>query len=53
MVARSARDGQTMPESLDGKLVARVAMGLDVLQRLQQQLGQVLMGLRGARGTKS
>jgi len=27
-------------------LVVRVAMGLDVVQRLQQQLQQVLTGLR-------
>ena len=49
MVARSARDGQTMPESLDGKLVVRVAMGLDVVQRLHQQLQQVMVGLRGVK----
>ena len=41
-----------MPEKLEGKLVVRVAMGLDVLQRLDQQLQQVLVGLRGVKTAK-
>ncbi|MEW6248728.1 MAG: hypothetical protein AB1555_18740 [Nitrospirota bacterium] len=49
MLARTARDGKTIPDSLDGKLVVRVALGLDVLQRLHQQLQQVLVGVRGKR----
>ncbi|HXF93176.1 MAG TPA: hypothetical protein VNK46_10515 [Nitrospiraceae bacterium] len=52
MLARTARDGKAIPESLDGKLVVRVAMGLDVLQRLHQQLQQVLVGVRGKREVK-
>jgi hypothetical protein len=52
MLSRTVREGKAMPERLDGKLVARVAMGLDVLQRLDQQLQQVLQGLRGAKPTK-
>ena len=51
-LARIAREGKTMPEKLEGKLVVRVAMGLDVLQRLDQQLQQVLAGLRGAKTAK-
>ena len=31
----------------NGALVARLAVGDDVLQNLHQQLGQVLQGLRG------
>ena len=52
MLARTARDGKTIPESLDGKLVVRMAMGVDVLQRLHQQLQQVLVSLRGQREVK-
>lgn len=52
MLARSARDGNAIPKSLDGKLVVRVAMGLDVLQRLHQQIQHVLIGLRGKRTAK-
>ena len=51
-LARIAREGKAMPEKLEGKLVVRVAMGLDVLQRLDQQLRQVLVGLRGAKTAK-
>jgi len=46
-VARGAREGKTLPETLNGKLVVRVALPLDVLLRLQQQLQQVAEGLRG------
>lgn len=51
-VVRAARGGQAISDKVDGKLIVRVAMGLDMLNRLQQQLQQVLVGLRGARGTK-
>jgi hypothetical protein len=45
-VAQKIRGGNAAPEKLEGALVVRVAMGLDVVQRLQQQLQQVLLGLR-------
>ena len=48
-VAKTAKDGQAAPKGLDGHLVARVAMPLDALVRLQQQIQQVLVGLREAR----
>jgi len=51
-LARSAREGKEMPKSLEGRLAVRVALPLDVLQRLQQQLQQVVTGLRGERGAK-
>src|SRR5437660_7079937 len=51
-VALASRQGKAMPENLEGRLVVRVAMGLDVLQRLTQQLQQLLQGLRGAPGMK-
>jgi len=52
-VARTAREGKEMPKSLDGKLAVRVALPLDALLRLQQQLQLVLTGLRGAKGQKT
>jgi hypothetical protein len=48
-VAKTAKDGQAAPKGLDGALVTRVAMSIDVLARLHQQIQQVLVGLREAR----
>ena len=47
-IAKTATDGQVAPKGLDGHLVTRVAMGVDVLARLHQQIQQVLVGLRDA-----
>ena len=47
-IAKTAKDGQAAPKGLDGHLVTRVAMGVDVLARLHQQIQQVLVGLREA-----
>lgn len=52
-VAQKIRGGHATPEGLEGALVVRVAMGLDVVQRLQQQLQQVLVGLRRQPAMKS
>ena len=51
-IARTAKDGQAAPKAIDGQLVTRGAMGVDVLARLHQQIQQVLVGLRDARGVK-
>jgi hypothetical protein len=51
-IAKTAKDGQAAPKGLDGVLVTRVAMGVDVLVRLHQQIQQVLVGLRDARQPK-
>ncbi|MBY0249641.1 MAG: hypothetical protein K2Q17_18465 [Nitrospiraceae bacterium] len=48
-IAKTAKDGQSAPKGLGGHLVTRVAMGVDALTRLQQQIRQVLVGLREAR----
>jgi hypothetical protein len=48
-IAKTAKDGQAAPKGLDGHLVTRVAMGVDVLARLHQQIQQVLVGMRDAR----
>src|SRR3954464_2851541 len=45
---RVARSGGKLPESLNGKLAVRVAMGYDGLANLHQQIGRMLGGLREA-----
>lgn len=45
---RMAREGGKLPESINGKLAARVALGYDALAQLHQQLGKVLAGLSEA-----
>jgi len=52
-IARTAKDGQAAPKGIDGQLVTRVAMGVDVLARLHQQVQQILVGLRDASKPKS
>jgi hypothetical protein len=52
-IAKTAKDGQAAPKGLDGHLVTRVAMGVDVLARMQQQIQQILAGLRDARQGKA
>jgi hypothetical protein len=51
-VAKTAKDGQPAPKGLEGALVTRVAMSVDVLARLHQQIQHVLVGLRDARKPK-
>ena len=51
-VAKSAKDGQPAPNGLEAHLVARVAMGVDVLARLHQQIQQVLISLQGGQQPK-
>jgi hypothetical protein len=51
-IAKAAKDGQAAPKGLEGTLVTRVAMGVDVLARLHQQMQQVLVSLRDAQLAK-
>ncbi len=51
-IAKTAKDGQAAPKGLEGSLVTRVAMGVDVLARLHQQIQQVLVSMRAARQGK-
>jgi hypothetical protein len=51
-IAKTAKDGHAAPKGLDGHLVTRVAMDLGSLARLQQQIQQVLVGLRTAQKPK-
>lgn len=43
-----ARQGTKLPEEIGGRLAARVALGLDVVQQLHQQLGGILQGVQRA-----
>ena len=52
-VAKTANDGQAAPKGLEGALVARVAMSVEVLARLHQQVQQVLVSMRDAQQAKS
>lgn len=51
-IAKTAKDGQAAPKGLEGHLVTRVALGIDVLARLHQQIQQVLISMRDARQPK-
>jgi hypothetical protein len=51
-IAKMAKDSQAAPKGLDGALVTRVAMSVDVLARLHQQIQQVLVNMRDARQPK-
>jgi hypothetical protein len=51
-IVKTAKDGQVAPDVIEGQLVTRVAMGVNVLARLHQQIQQVLVGLRTARQSK-
>jgi hypothetical protein len=52
-IAKAAKDGQAAPKGLEGALVSRVAMSVDVLARLHQQIQQVLVSMRDARQLKA
>ena len=45
--------GGKIPETPNGKLAVRVALGYDTLAALHQQLGQVVAGLRAERDEKA
>ncbi|HWF60125.1 MAG TPA: hypothetical protein VN666_07425 [Nitrospira sp.] len=52
-IAKTAKDGQAAPKSMDGHFVTRVAMDVGALTRLEQQIQQVLVGLREGRKAKA
>ncbi len=52
-LSRLAQTGGKIPESLNGKLAVRVALGFDTLAALHQQLGQVMAGLKAQGGGKT
>lgn len=42
------REGSKLPESINGRLSARIALGLDAMANLQQQLTRVIQGMNAA-----
>lgn len=48
-VMRAARANKPLPKEVQGRLASRVAMPLDALVRLHQQLQQMLVGLQRQR----
>ena len=46
VVTQRAQQGETLPKHLEGARAARVALPLDALVRLHQQLTQVVKGLQ-------
>ncbi len=48
-VARAAQENKPLPKEVQGRLASRVALPLDALLRLHQQLQQMLIGLQGQR----
>jgi len=51
-IPRVAKQGGKLPESVNGKLAVRVAIGHDGLAGLHQQIGRVLTELRTAAAAK-
>jgi hypothetical protein len=51
-IANTANNGQSAPKGIEGQLVTRVAMGVDVLARLYQQIQHVLVGVRDSQKAK-
>ena len=45
-VALDSQNGKAVPDQVEGKLVARVSLGLDVLARLQHQMQQIFLSMR-------
>ena len=45
-VARAAQENKPLPKEVQGRLASRVALPLDALVRLHQQLQQMLVGLQ-------
>lgn len=52
-IAQTAKDGQAAPKGLEGHIVTRVAMPIDTLVQLHQQLQQILMNIRAAQQPKA
>ncbi|MEO7861012.1 MAG: hypothetical protein ABIU05_11295 [Nitrospirales bacterium] len=52
-IAKTAKDGQAAPKAIEGQLVTRMAMGVDVLARMHQQIQHVLISMRDARRPKA
>ena len=51
--ANSAKNREVSPKSIEGQIVTRVAMGVNVLARLHHQIQRVLGQLTDAKQTKA
>jgi len=51
-IAKTSKDGQSAPKGIEGQLVTRVAMGIDVLARLHQQIQHVLVSVHDSQKAK-
>jgi hypothetical protein len=51
-IANSAKNGEAAPKSIEGQIVTRVAMGVDVLARLHYQIQQTIVELRASQKAK-
>jgi len=49
IIVKTAKDGQAAPKGLEGTLITRVAMSVDVFTRPHQQIQQVLVNVRDVR----
>lgn len=52
-IPRVAKQGGKLPQSVNGKLAVRVAMGYDGLAGLHQQIGRVIAGIRQAAASRN
>ena len=48
-IAQTAKDGNVTPKVIEGQFVIRMAIGIDVLARLHQQIQQVMINMQDAR----
>jgi len=48
-IAQTAKDGNVTPKVIEGQFVTRMAIGIDVLARLHQQIQQVMINMQDAR----
>lgn len=51
-IAKTSKDGQSAPKGIEGQLVTRVAMGIDVLARLHQQIQHALVSVHESQKAK-
>ena len=51
-IAKTSKDGHSTPKGIEAQLVTRVAMGIDVLARLHQQIQHVLLSVHDSQKAK-
>jgi hypothetical protein len=53
VVAQRAKNGDSLPKHMDASVTTRVALPIDALARLQQQLSQIVSGVNGKAAVNS